>query len=172
VKGAGRLRPPADGYAAAMAPYARTLARGVRDAGMGAIATVPMSAVMLAGQRLGWMREQPPEHVTGRAIEGVAGNRVLDRELDVAAAAVHVASGAVFGAAYGWLGRRLRSTPPAGLGVAFAVAIWAFSYRGWMPAIGVLPPEQRGARATAVMVAAHVAYGLALGRLAQRGEMR
>jgi hypothetical protein len=155
-----------------MAVYARTLARGVRDAGIGAIATVPMSAVMLAGQRLGWMREQPPEHVTGRAIEEVAGDGVPERHLDVAGAAVHVAFGALFGAAYGWLGRRMRSTPPMGLGVTFAIAIWALSYRGWMPAIGVLPPEQRGARATAVMVSAHVAYGLALGRLARQQELR
>ena len=30
----------------------------------GLIATVPMSAVMVIGQRLGWMREQPPETLT------------------------------------------------------------------------------------------------------------
>ena len=49
------------------------------------------------------------------------------------------------------------------------LSVWAVSYQGWVPALGILPKasEDRPAR-PAVMVAAHVVYGAVLGALEQR----
>jgi hypothetical protein len=61
------------------------------------------------------------------------------------------------------------------MGIAFGLGVWATSYRGWIPALDMLPPEQRRGRAgTAVMIAAHTVYGATLGASAERsaGSLR
>jgi hypothetical protein len=144
-----------------------SLRNGVLDAGVGVLATVPMSAVMLVGQRLGWMQKQPPEHVVEEALDRTSRD-VDGKRAEMAGVLAHIAVGALGGTAYGQLRRSFPSVPSIGFAVAFAIGMWALSYRGWMPAVGTLPAEQRGARATVVMIAAHVAYGAALGALADR----
>ena len=143
-----------------------------RGAVWGAIATVPMSAVMLAGQRLGWMKAQPPEVLTDEALERAD---LLDDTSEEAAKAVavftHFAFGATAGASFALL-RRVVPTPAAvPAGIAFALGIWWASYRGWIPAMNILPTEQRpGRRGTLVMVAAHTVYGATVGALSGRSD--
>ncbi len=141
-----------------------------RAAVWGLIATVPMSAVMVVGQRLGWMREQPPEILTE---EGLIRAGLLDGKsteaVRVFATANHFASGAAGGALYALL--RWVGPIPAGVptGIAFGLGIWAASYRGWIPAMNILPAEQHpGRRGTLVMNAAHAVYGATLGALSRR----
>jgi hypothetical protein len=50
-----------------------------------------------------------------------------------------------------------------------ALSVWALSYQGWVPALGILPPasrDQPGRQWT--MVAAHVVYGVVLGAMERR----
>ncbi|MCU1692974.1 MAG: hypothetical protein JWM64_2065, partial [Frankiales bacterium] len=70
-----------------------------------------------------------------------------------------------FGAALGAVAAVLPGRGPA-QGVAVALAAYAASYQGWVPALGILPPatDDEPGR-PAVMVAAHVVYGAVLGRL-------
>lgn len=143
-----------------------------RGATWGAIATVPMSAVMLVGQHLGWMREQPPEVLTEEAL----GRADLLEEKSVEtvhafAVASHFAFGAAGGALFGLL-RRVAPMPPAvPSGIAFALGIWGASYRGWIPAMNLLPAEQHpGRRGTLVMIAAHAVYGATIGALSHRAQ--
>ena len=131
----------------------------------GAIATVAMSAVMIAGDRTGHMGEQPPTTITRFAL-GEAG---VDRPSLAASRLApfsQLAFGAVGGAAFGLLRRLVPSVPGGLLGVSFGLAVWAVSYKGWIPALGILPPpeDDRPGRPV-VMVVAHVVYGLVLGRL-------
>jgi hypothetical protein len=57
--------------------------------------------------------------------------------------------------------------------VVTGLAVWAVSYQGWIPALGILPKasEDRPAR-PAVMVTAHVVYGAVLGALEERLRRR
>lgn len=127
------------------------------------VATVAMSALMLAlRDKVG---EQPPDAIVKRAAHEV-GAAPTEREADAAASALHVAFGASVGGAYALLPR---AGPPVVRGVATALGVYAVSYQGWIPALGILPPatEDRPGR-PAVMVAAHVLYGAVLGMLEER----
>jgi hypothetical protein len=130
-----------------------------------------MSAVMLIGQRLGWMDEHPPETLTKEALRRA--DALEERsKATVASLAVanHFAFGAAGGALFGLLPRHGASSGPRlGMGIAFGLSVWATSYRAWIPALDMLPPEQRRGRAgSAVMIAAHAVYGATLGALAER----
>jgi hypothetical protein len=153
------------------------LRTGSRGAAWGAIATASMSVVMLTGQRLGWMDEHPPEALTEEALRRVdvlEGRRKA--AVDALAVASHFTFGAAGGALFALLSRhRAPSAPRLPMGIAFGLGVWATSYRGWIPALDMLPPGQRRGRAgTAVMIAAHAVYGATLGASAERsaGSLR
>ncbi|MEU6425059.1 DUF6789 family protein [Microbispora sp. NPDC046973] len=140
-----------------------------RGAAAGALSTLTMSAVMLAGQKSGLMPGQPPKHIVRAALPGhrhrpKPGERVLG-------AVAHLGFGAGCGAAFALLTRGRRAGVP--LGVGYALLIWLGAYEGWVPALNILPPASRDpARGRpVVMAAAHVAYGatLALAVRAMRG---
>lgn len=131
--------------------------QALRGAAAGLVATGAMSAVMLAARRAGLLGRQPPEAIVRRT------GRLLGAEpraplAGVLGAAAHVAFGAGTGAAYALLPRR-----GPGTAVALALAVWAVSYEGWVPALGALPPAHRDRPdRPLVMVAAHVVHGLVL----------
>jgi hypothetical protein len=158
-------------HAEEIAPSVDTLVKSAaRAATWGAIATVPMSAVMLIGQHLGWMREQPPEALTEEALDRA--DLLEERSGETVhafAVASHFAFGAAGGALYGLLRRVAPRAPAVSSGVAFGLGIWGASYRGWIPALDLLPAEERpGRRGTLVMIAAHAMYGATLGALSRR----
>ena len=131
----------------------------------GAIATVAMSAVMIAGDRTGLMGEQPPTTITRFALREAGVDRP-SAAASLIAPFTHLGFGALGGAVFGLLRRLVPGVPGGLLGVSFGLAVWAVSYKGWIPALGILPPpgDDRPGRPV-VMVAAHVVYGLVLGRL-------
>jgi hypothetical protein len=131
----------------------------------GAIATVAMSAIMIAGEHTGLIGEQPPTTITRFAL-GAAGVDRPSVAASVTAPLTHLAFGALGGAVFGLFRRLVPSVPGGLLGVGFGLAIWAVSYKGWIPALGILPPpeDDRPGRPV-VMIVAHVVYGLVLGRL-------
>jgi hypothetical protein len=54
-------------------------------------------------------------------------------------------------------------------GIGYGLGIYALSYQGWVPALGILPPPRRDRSDRQVTMApAHVAYGAVLGRLTER----
>ena len=138
---------------------------GLGDAASGAIATAAMSAVMVAGDHVGLLGEPPPTTVS-RAVLREAG---VEHPSDAAgrmAPLAHLLFGAQGGVAFGVIRRVLPNVPGGILGVLFGLGVYAVSYKGWIPALGILPPpeDDRPGR-PAVMIAAHVVYGLALGWL-------
>lgn len=131
----------------------------------GAVATVPMSAVMLVAGRTGAMGTQPPEQVTEKAMDAAGVDDASESEQNVTASIAHLAFGAGGGAAFALLQRRLRLPVPTVVqGVGFGLAVWAASYQGWIPALRILPPadDDRPGRRRA-MIAAHIVYGGVLG---------
>jgi len=119
-----------------------------------------MGALMLAAGRAGVMGTQPPE-----AIVAAAGARRPEPAADAAATAAHLGFGAAAGLLYGAL--RPRASSPgrdAAAGIGYGLAVYAGSYAGWVPALGILPPPHRDRPGRQVTTAlAHVLYGAVLG---------
>lgn len=142
-------------------------AAGIREGlGGGVLGTLAMSAVMLVGQRAGLMGEQPPEKIAARVLEAAGqegGDPAARKPL---AALFHLGFGAATGVLFGFLHRHLRLGIPAELhGIIFALGLWAVSYEGWLPVLGIMPPPERDRPGRPiVMILAHVVYGAVLGR--------
>ena len=57
--------------------------------------------------------------------------------------------------------------------MAYGLAVWTTGYLGLLPALGALrPATEHPPRRTALMIAAHVVWGAALGLLADRNARR
>jgi hypothetical protein len=123
-----------------------------------------MTAFMLAAQRLGLMGKIPPSKITDAVLDRLGAGRT-DRRLWTTL--FHVGFGAAAGALYGLVRRRRPRPVRAALeGATFGTGVWAASYAGWVPALGIMPPpdEDRPGR-PAAMVAAHWIFGGTLGAL-------
>jgi hypothetical protein len=131
----------------------------IKGAAGGALATAAMSGVMVAGSRMGLMPDQPPKRIV-RAL--LPGHRHRPKPGEgVAGALAHAGFGITLGSLYGVLARGRRV--PAAAGVGYALTIWASSYQGWIPGLGILPRASQDRRGRqAVMVAGHVVYGTVL----------
>ena len=139
----------------------------LQGAWAGAAATVPMSAVMVAADRAGCMGEQPPEVIVDKGLRR-AGLEVSEPAEDALATVAHFAFGAGAGALFGVFARRLAPRRPSLLvqGIAWGLVVYAVSYEGWIPAVHILPePEHDRPGRQPAMIAAHIAYGAALGAL-------
>ena len=141
--------------------------RAIGDGALGgALGTATMSAVMLAARRAGISGQLPPERITEAALDAAVGAGARDeRTLELLSTLTHFGFGIGIGALFGVLHRRLH--PPAGArlhGIVFATLVWLVSYRGWIPALGLLPPPERDRPGRPVtMVLAHWVYGWTLG---------
>jgi uncharacterized membrane protein YagU involved in acid resistance len=136
-------------------------------AASGAAATLPMTMVMEAlHERLPGEppRPLPPrEIVDGIAAQAGVRHELDEREMQALTLAGHVGYGTACGALFGLVAPR---NPAAAVtsGAAFGLAVWAASYLGWLPALGVRhhakhdPPARTG-----LMLAAHAIYGAAAG---------
>lgn len=135
----------------------------------GAVATIPMSAVMYAAKQVGLMGEYPPEIIAEKSLDA-AGIRSDEDVNDAAATVAHLGFGASAGALFGLLLRRTElPVSPVVQGVGYGLLVYAVSYNGWIPALHVMPePEHDRPGRQPSMVAAHVVYGAVLGALAGR----
>ena len=135
--------------------------RILRGAVAGALATAPMSAVMMGGKQVGLVGGMPPEKVTSRVLRR-SGIRPSKAQQDALATVFHLGFGTGAGAVFGVIApRRLIARVPSGM--AYAAAIWGVSYMGWVPAFGIMPAADRDRRdRQIVMLAGHLVYGTAL----------
>jgi len=143
--------------------------RLLRGAAAGAVATAPMSALMMGAKRLDLMGGMPPEKITSRLL-GRAGIHPSETHQDALATVFHFGFGTAAGAVFGAIApQRLIARLP--LGMAYGTAIWGVSYMGWVPAFGIMPPAGRDRRdRQMVMLAGHLVYGTALALLVGRRD--
>lgn len=139
-----------------------------RGAAAGALATIPMSAVMLASEHLGAVGELPPETIARRAL-AAANRERTDPAVKAVATAAHFAFGAAAGAVFGAVQSDDDDLPLAvAKGVGFGLAVYALSYAGWIPALDILPPPNRDREDRQItLVMSHVVYGAALALLSR-----
>jgi hypothetical protein len=157
-------------------PSSSLLRAAVDGAGAGVVATVVMSVPMLAADRAGLMPEPPPETITDDALTavGVAPADRTETQKHAAASLMHLVFGAGCGIIYTLLRRRARLPLPSWVqGVPFGLGVWAVSYKGWIPAFGILPPPSRDrpGRVRTMMIV-HMLYGGVLGLVEERGLRR
>jgi hypothetical protein len=137
-----------------------------RGAAAGLAATAAMTVMMFAARRRGTMRKLPPERITEAMLDALRLRR-SERTENVISSVAHLAYGAGAGALFAVLAGSLRRPGTRVLaGPAYGLALWAASYVGWVPALGIMPPPHRdGRRRPTAMVLAHVTYGAVLGWL-------
>jgi uncharacterized membrane protein YagU involved in acid resistance len=134
----------------------------IRNGFAGIVATGAMSLVMLAGKAVGLMETAPPKQITHHAEQkaGIRPHEQPQEAFDATWLAAHVGYGAACGVVFGLLRPVLpRNRVIAGL--IFGELVWAVSYLGYLPAIGLYPsPKQDSGSRQAVMIAAHAVYGV------------
>ncbi|WP_157449133.1 DUF1440 domain-containing protein [Deinococcus peraridilitoris] len=88
-------------------------------------------------------------------------NLLNDRQEMLAALAVHLGYSAFMGSFYGRVRDEHRSLPVPAAGALFGLIVWAISFEGWMPAVGIMkrttdePPRKWPAP-----LMGHVIYGV------------
>lgn len=133
----------------------------------GFTATIPMTKAME------WMHRRlprtqryplPPRHITMGVAEAVGIKQQMDEEERATVTlASHFAFGAVSGAIYGAVSEKIPGHP-ALKGMVFGLIVWSNSYLVGLPAVGLLrPATQYPARRNALMLVAHVVWGVSLG---------
>jgi uncharacterized membrane protein YagU involved in acid resistance len=135
----------------------------------GFVATGPMTIAMWAIRAALPCEEQypiPPRIVTRRAAAAAdVAHRLDEPEMKAATTVAHFGFGAAAGAVYGAVVPRLPFGPAAN-GIAFGLGVWAGSYLGWLPAVGLHPPAHRESLGrNLVHFGAHVVWGSVLGLL-------
>jgi len=157
--------------------------RWLHGAIAGGVATAPMTVAMELMHRFLPAREQyplPPSLITAELAKEVKIDRQLDQHQHVALTLLnHFGYGAAAGALYAPLADALGPTlplPAALRGIAFGCIVWAVSYLGLLPALGILrPATDHPARRTLLMIAAHLVWGCVLGLVSEwlrRGARR
>ena len=143
------------------------MSRFLRGAIAGAVATAPMSAVMIGAKQFGLMGEMPPEKITANFLKRTPISPSEEHQ-DSLATALHFGFGSAAGALFGVIApKRLIARIP--LGMTYGAAIWGVSYMGWIPAFGIMPHAARDRRdRQMVMLAGHLVYGTALALLVGR----
>jgi len=135
----------------------------------GLVATAPMTWAMNRMHRRLPERDRyplPPRLITERVASaaGVA-DAMTERQHEAAALASHYAYGAAVGAGCAPV-MRVLGGPPVVAGIGYGLGVWAASYLGWIPAVGILrSATEHPAERVGMMLAAHVVWGGVTGYL-------
>jgi hypothetical protein len=82
-----------------------------------------------------------------------------DQEMKVAMGA-HFTYGSSNGALYGLLRSQMDGLPAPLMGAIFGVGLWAVSFEGWMPALGIMEaPTEKSPKKVPMPIMAHILYG-------------
>ena len=139
----------------------------IKDAVAGCAATAPMTVFMLFTQRFlphGQRYELPPEII----IQDLARRahlhwRLSKRQILLATLVSHLGYGAAMGLFYRPIERSMLG-PSLVKGSGFGLLVWAASYLGLLPAMGLVESAYREpGRRNLMMIAAHLVWGSATG---------
>ena len=133
----------------------------------GTIATVPMSAFMLAMHRIlpRWQKYAlPPEEITRDLANRMPiVHNMKKREIQVATVFAHFGYGAAMGGVYGVVDKLFRLAPVL-KGSLFGLLVWAGSYLGWLPAMDFSAgADEQPIQRNTLMIGAHIIWGAITG---------
>ena len=134
----------------------------------GLAATVPMTVAMEIMHRRLPEPEQyplPPRIITMKAAEAADLKKSMgETERTTLTLVSHFAYGASVGALYGPFRQGMPQGAAPFAGACYGLAVWAGSYMGLLPALGVLrPATEHPVRRAALMIGAHLVWGAVLG---------
>jgi Protein of unknown function (DUF1440) len=140
----------------------------------GLVATGPMTWTMWATDRLlppRARRHLPPVQITEELLDKADLHDSLDRsQRETLATAVHYAFGAAAGGLLGLAAKKSPFPTPV-TGAVVGSLVWAGSYLGWLPALGIRQSAtQDYAGRNAQMIAAHLVWGAVAGALLDGGD--
>jgi uncharacterized membrane protein YagU involved in acid resistance len=141
-------------------PAQRDVIAWIEGASSGVLGTLSMSTVMLAARRAGLVGQLPPERITEAALDAAGQPRSRGVQ-DALAVILHFLFGAFLGSCFGLLHRRLRVPLGTALqGTVYGLLVWSVNYKGWIPALSILPQPERDRPDRPLIVAlAHAVYG-------------
>jgi putative membrane protein len=136
----------------------------------GFIGTVPMTIFMLTTQRFlphGQRYALPPEIITQELAHRAHVRHHMNKQAVLAATLVsHFGYGATMGMLYTLAARKL-PLPAALKGILFGLIVWAGSYLGLLPLLGMWESAYvEPSRRNLMMIAAHVVWGASTGAAA------
>jgi len=117
-----------------------------------------------------WERYRlPPSQITAKITEQIGLRKHMSQSEHLTTTALaHFGYGAAAGTMYAPLARVV-PLPAAIKGIVFGLIVWATSYLGLLPALGILrPATKQPLRRTALMIIAHVVWGSVLGIVTDR----
>jgi uncharacterized membrane protein YagU involved in acid resistance len=135
----------------------------------GVVATGPMTVAMILMHRRLPARERyplPPREITMKLADEAKMSEHMTPEVRSATTMLsHFGYGAACGAIYAGVTEPRRR--PFFSGIFFGLVVWIASYLGWLPATGILTPAtEHPERRNALMIGAHLVWGLALSGMA------
>ena len=149
----------------------------IRESLLGALAglaaTAPMTAAMkLAHRRLPWYERYalPPRQITMQVAKAAGMRRHLDEDGKKGLTLLsHYGYGATMGSLFGAMSAatpRAEGKSDIGRGTMFGLGVWAGSYLGLLPALGILKPAtEHPMRRNLLMIGAHVVWGVSMAKL-------
>jgi hypothetical protein len=148
----------------------------LRGAISGLAATLPMTIAMeVMHRRMGLTKRYalPPRQITAYVARslGIRDRLGVDEER-VATMVSHFGYGGSMGVPYA-LAEESIHLPPIVKGAGYGLAVWAGSYLGLLPRLGLLSPATRHPpQRTALMIAAHLVWGSAMAIAVERLKRR
>jgi hypothetical protein len=144
----------------------RTEAAILRGALAGAAGTAVMTLMMRkVAPRVVPEEMRPDEFVPKKVVEWAeeqAGepHALTESQEMKAAMGAHFTYGSANGALYGLLRSQMGGLPAPLMGAMFGAALWAVSFEGWMPALGVMEaPTEKSPKKVPMPVMGHIVYG-------------
>lgn len=137
----------------------------------GLVGTVPMTAFMLLTQRFlpkGQRYALPPEIITKELAHRAHVRQHMNKgQILMVTTVSHFGYGATMGTLYSLLAKKV-PLPAVVKGPLFGLLIWAASYLGFLPLIGMSESGQKEpVRRNLMMIAAHVVWGSVMGVVAE-----
>jgi putative membrane protein len=148
----------------------------LKGAVAGFLGTAPMTAFMIIGWRLLPAREKyplPPRQITEEVTEllGIEAE-MSDGALAATTLISHFSYGAMAGAVYGLSSERVPLQPSI-KGPLAGFVVWAGSYLGLIPALGILSPATRHPwRRNLLMILAHFVWGATMAMIFKKWLFR
>lgn len=133
----------------------------------GAVGTVFMTMAMKKMHRQLPRKDRyplPPRRVTMELVEKSGlGPPARETDREALTRVTHYAFGTGMGAVYALIAPRTRWAPVVAA-LPFGLAVWAGSYLGWLPALGLHPPATKeSAPRNALMIASHFVWAGTIG---------
>ncbi len=140
----------------------------------GAMATVPMTLILFGvAPFLPHVKAFPPKMAVKMVTEKAGLWQLLSaRQRSWLSWGGHFGYGALMGSVYVRIAKKYRVSG-VGSGVAFGLAVWAGSYLGMLPALGIKQPLRKSYWDDHVqLVAAHLVWGAVLGWLVNESDKK